>query len=136
MASKKWMEYQTMTTRAKKFGGAANYQAFLVSIGMLGGVGLLKSGEMLFNYITKRKENKKKAIELSEKIYEISTLPIEFENELGDAKDKITVGTKFIIGKIFEIAGEKSIFIEILDDDNNPYLLREDVLKKISNYSA
>lgn len=61
MASKKWMEYQTMTTRAKKFGGAANYQAFLVSIGMLGGVGLLKSGEMLFNYITKKERKQKES---------------------------------------------------------------------------
>ena len=63
MSSKKWMQYQRITTIAKKFGGANRYQAMLV---MLGSVGTLTVGKLIpfgkkiinKKKITKRKNNK------------------------------------------------------------------------------
>lgn len=133
MASKKWMEYQNMTTRAKRFGGANNYQAFLVMAGTLGGAALLKSGEFIFNKF-KSIRNGKIEDELSKVTYEVINLSEELSDEFGEAKNIIKVGSKFRVGKVFEIEGEKSLFIEIEGDDNNPYLLREEIVEKISNY--
>ncbi|UOC11444.1 hypothetical protein [Streptococcus equinus] len=133
MASKKWMEYQNMTTRAKHFGGANNYQAFLVMAGSLGGAALLKGGEFIFNKF-KSIRNGKIEDELLKVTYEVTNLPEELSDEFGDAKNIIKVGSKFRVGKVFEIEGEKSLFIEIVGDDNNPYLLREKIVEKISNY--
>lgn len=129
MASKKWMEYQNMTTRAKHFGGANNYQAFLVIAGAV----ILKSGEFIFNKF-KSIRNGKIEDELSKVTYEVTNLSEELSDEFGDAKNIIKVGSKFRVGKVFEIEGEKSLFIEIIGDDNNPYLLREKIVEKISNY--
>lgn len=133
MASKKWMEYQNMTTIAKRFGGANNYQAFLVMAGTLGGAALLKSGEFIFNKF-KSIRNGKIGDKLSKVTYEVINLSEELSDEFGDAKNIIKVGSKFRVGKVFEIEGEKSLFIEIVGDDNNPYLLGEEIVEKISNY--
>ena len=132
MASKKWMEYQNMTTRAKHFGGANNYQAFLVMAGSLGGAALLKGGEFIFNKF-KSIRNGKIEDELSKVTYEVTNLSEELSDEFGDAKN-IKVGTNLKARKLFEIEGEKSLFIEIVGEDNNPYLLREKIVEKISNY--
>ena len=129
MASKKWMEYQNMTTRAKKFGGADNYQAFLLLAGSLAGASLVALYDKFKSIRIGKIED-----ELSNVTYEVININEEVSDELGEAKDKIKIGSKFKVGKVFEIEGEKSLFIEIEGDDNNPYLLREEVVEKISNY--
>ena len=68
MASKKWMEYQNMTTRAKRFGGANNYQAFLTMAGVLVGAAVFKGGETVFN-VFKAIRNNKLENELSKNSY-------------------------------------------------------------------
>lgn len=129
MASNKWKKYQNMTTRAKKFGGADNYQAFLIFSGLLGGVTLKSLCDKF-----KSKRNGKIEDKLLNVTYEVTNVPEELSDELGDAKDTIKVGSKIRVGKVLEIEGEKSLFIEIEGDDNNPYLLKEEIVEKISNY--
>lgn len=97
--------------------------------GLLGGV-TLKS---LFDQF-KSKRNGKIEDKLLNVTYEVTNVSEELSDELGDAKDTIKVGSKIRVGKFLEIEGEKSLFIEIEGDDNNPYLLKEEIVEKISNY--
>ncbi len=120
---------------SKRFGGANNYKVFLTMAGVLVGAAVLKGGETIFNKFKSIRNNKIEN-ELSKNSYEVRDLPEEFFDELGDAKDRIKVGSKFRVGKVFEIEGENSIFVEIEGDDNNPYLLREVTVEKISNYKS
>lgn len=134
MSSKKWMEYQKMTTIAKKFGGANRYQAILV---LLGSVGTLTVGELIKfgKKIIKKKEKRKNDLDIENK-YTVTTVPEELLDELGDGKDSIISGSQFIVSKTFILDGEKAAFIDIIGDENNPYLIKSETLEKISNYNS
>lgn len=125
MSSKKWLEYQNMTTRAKKFGGANNYQIFLIAIGSLSTIGFHRVKKWYNNYFSSKK---------SKKLYTVTDLPADITEELKSDQINISLGTKFKVSDPFDIDGESSVFIEIVNDTNNPYLVRESVLKLISNY--
>lgn len=134
MSSKKWMEYQKMTTIAKKFGGANRYQAILV---LLGSVGTLTVEELIKfgKKIIKKKEKKTNDLDIENK-YTVTTVPEELLDELGDGKDSIISGSQFIVSKTFILDGEKAAFIDIIGDENNPYLIKSETLEKISNYNS
>ncbi|MBD5855926.1 hypothetical protein [Lactococcus lactis] len=134
MSSKKWMEYQKMTTIAKKFGGANRYQAILV---LLGSVGTLTVGELIKfgKKIIKKKEKRTNDLDIENK-YTVTTVPEELLDELGDGKDSIISGSQFIVSKTFILDGEKAAFIDIIGDENNPYLIKSETLEKISNYNS
>ena len=51
--------------------------------------------------------------------YEVINVSEEFSDELGDAKNTIKAGSRFRVGKVFEIEGEKSLFIEIEGNESN-----------------
>ncbi|MCZ8466773.1 hypothetical protein O8I67_06805 [Streptococcus uberis] len=134
MSSKKWMEYQRMTTVAKKFGGANKYQAILV---LLGSVGTL-TVEKLIQFgkkIIKKREKRTNDLDIENK-YTVTTVPEELLDELGDGKDSIISGSQFIVSKVFILDGEKAAFIDIIGDENNPYLIKSETLEKISNYNS
>jgi hypothetical protein len=138
MSSKKWMQYQRITTIAKKFGGANRYQAMLV---MLGSVGTLTVGKLIpfgKKIINKKKLPKEKItndLDIENK-YTVTTVPEELLDELGDGKDSIISGSQFIVSKTFILDGEKAAFIDIIGDENNPYLIKSETLEKISNYNS
>lgn len=134
MSSKKWMEYQKMTTIAKKFGGANRYQAILV---LLGSVGTLTVGKLIQfgKKIIKKKEKRTNDLDIENK-YTVTTVPKELLDELGDGKDSIISGSQFIVSKTFILDGEKAAFIDIIGDENNPYLIKSETLEKISNYNS
>lgn len=134
MSSKKWMEYQKMTTIAKKFGGANRYQAILV---LLGSVGTLTVEELIKfgKKIIKKKEKRTNDLDIENK-YTVTTVPEELLDELGDGKDSIISGSQFIVSKTFILDGEKAAFIDIIGDENNPYLIKSETLEKISNYNS
>lgn len=134
MSSKKWMEYQKMTTIAKKFGGANRYQAILV---LLGSVGTLTVGKLIQfgEKIIKKKEKRTNDLDIENK-YTVTTVPKELLDELGDGKDSIISGSQFIVSKTFILDGEKAAFIDIIGDENNPYLIKSETLEKISNYNS
>lgn len=125
MSGKKWLEYQNMTTRAKKFGGANNYQIFLIVIGSLSTIGFHSAKKWYNNYLSSKK---------SKKLYTVTDLPDDITKELQSDQINISLGTKFKVGDPFDIDGELSVFIEIVNDTNNPYLVKESLLKLISNY--
>ena len=134
MSSKKWMQYQRITTIAKKIGGANRYQAMLV---MLGSVGTLTVGKLIKfgKKIIKKKEKRTNDLDIENK-YTVTTVPEELLDELGDGKDSIISGSQFIVSKTFILDGEKAAFIDIIGDENNPYLIKSETLEKISNYNS
>lgn len=125
MSGKKWLEYQNMTTRAKKFGGANNYQILLIAIGSVSTIGLYRVKKWYKNYLSSKN---------SKRLYTVTDLPDNITEELKSDQINISLGTKFKVGNPFDIDGELSVFIEIVNDTNNPYLVKESVLKLISNY--
>ena len=130
MSGKKWSEYQNMTTHAKKFGGANNYQALLIALGSVSTLGILGIGQAIKWY--KNQASSKK----HEKIYTVIDLPGNIKEEFKTDKINIPLGTKFKVGNPFYIDDESSVFIDIINDNNNPYLLKESVVELISNYSS
>ena len=81
------------------------------------------------------KEKRTNDLDIENK-YTVTTVPEELLDELGDGKDSIISGSQFIVSKTFILDGEKAAFIDIIGDENNPYLIKSETLEKISNYNS
>ena len=114
--------YQWFTTVAKKVGGPINL--LLISAGA--GATVYKSSELLIKKgvkVIKAKVDRKKSKE-DIKQYVVKTAGTSNE------------GLKFEVGEKFNVlaADGIAILIEKIGDENNPYFVSEEFLKKISNY--
>lgn len=110
-----------MTTSAKKVGGPVN---FLILVGS-GGAALYKVCETGVKHCVKRfKASRRKNIKSNNTIYIITSL---VENNMG---------TPFELGGQFRVLviDDGVALIEIIGDENNPYVVSTEELKKISNY--
>lgn len=85
--------------------------------------------------IIKKREKRTNDLDIENK-YTVTTVPEELLDELGDGKDSIISGSQFIVSKVFILDGEKAAFIDIIGDENNPYLIKSETLEKISNYNS
>ena len=118
--------YQVLTTVAKKVGGPKNLILLTASAGAAIGITAYKGGEVLVKKgakaIKARIDNKKQAITVKQ--YVVKSFGISNE------------GVKFEVGEKFNVLATDgdAILIEKIGDENNPYFVSEELLKKISNY--
>ncbi|HEL2058093.1 TPA: hypothetical protein TY768_001269 [Streptococcus suis] len=132
MVSKKFQEYLDMTTRAKEFGGANNYQVALV----VGGIAVGYLATVAWNYFSKGIKPKKERTAKQanqEQLYKVVRLPKEAADELGKSCPSLTIGTRFHLIDQLEIAGKETAFIDIVGGKSNPYLVPFDILHSISD---
>mgnify|MGYP007126585367 CR=1 FL=1 len=122
--------YQTMTTWAKKAGGPVKLALLLLGGGMLLGGITVKGGEYAIKKgkqaISNHKEKKKYLLNTTQTIYTIN------QDALCDEKLKFKVGNTF---RVLESDGDATL-IELIGDDNNPYIVSEKLLEKISDYKS
>lgn len=115
--------YQWMTTAAKKVGGPGN---LLLLAGTAGAV-LYKGGETVVKQCIKTvKVNKsiKSATEAKGDLYKVTSTGISNE------------GLEFAVGDQFRVleADGDSVLIEKIGNENNPYFVSAELLRKISDY--
>lgn len=117
--------YQWLTTSAKKVGGPRN---LVVLIG-IGGAVTYKLIEIIA----------KKSIPLIKK-------PLSFNRDLYELKAKQYIvkypgvsndGVAFVVGEKFKAleVDKDVVLIEKIGDENNPYIVSTELLKKISDYN-
>lgn len=118
--------YQWLTTVAKKVGGPKNLVGIIAGTGAVTGVAIYKGGEIAVKKI-KKKMNKKEQQEISDTI-------IYSVKEDGVSNE----GLDFKIGDQFRVleTDKDAVLIEKIGDNNNPYFVSEELLKKISNYKC
>ena len=118
--------YQMLTTVAKKVGGPRNLILLTAGAGATIGITVYKGGEFLVKkgakVIKSRISSKKQAVDIKQ--YVVKTSGISNE------------GVKFEVGEKVNVLAkdDDAILIEKIGDENNPYYVSEEFLKKISNY--
>ena len=114
--------YLVMTKLAKKVGGPIN----LAMLTAASGAALYKCGEVVCKRAIKavnRSKKEKNAERITEDIYMVDS-PVKFEGGLEfDSKDKF---------RVLASDGD-SVMVEKLGDNNNPYFVSGEQLKKISD---
>ena len=119
-------QYQWVTTAAKKVGGPGVLLSLFAGGGILIGAVGSKIGSGIKNRYNRKKEEKQKI--------ENKNLAIIY-NIKKDGKDEQNIqfkkGDKFkVLAKI-----DDGLLIEIIGDDNNPYVVSLDFIINISDYS-
>ena len=115
--------YQWMTTTAKKVGGPVNFMLIIAS----GGAVAYKGLEMSFKYLIKHCKPSKNQASNNQVEKTVYTVTSQYENSEGltcSPEDKF---------RVLETDGDV-ILIEKVDDNNNPYVVSEELLRKISDY--
>lgn len=118
--------YQVLTTVSKKVGGPKNLILLTASAGAAIGITVYKGGEILVKkgvkVIKARIDSKKQVIDVKQHV--VKTPGISNE------------GVKFELGEKFNVlaADDDAILIEKIGDENNPYFVSKEFLKRISDY--
>ena len=118
-------EYQWITTTAKKVGGPIN---LLLLAGATGAV-IYKSSEVVIKQsirIVKARRKTMLAIEATKTPYEVTS--VGRSNE----------GLDFMVGdqfRVLETDGD-SVLIEKIGDNDNPYFVSAELLRRISNFEG
>ena len=117
--------YQWMTTTAKKVGGAG---AFMALIGV-GGYVILRSTEVVLTSALKSKLEQYRSRRES-RSDTVPTYEVDVDVKIEDIDLELHKGDKY---RILE-SDDSAIMIEVIGDENNPYVVHVDFLRAISNF--
>ena len=117
--------YQTIVTIAKKLGGPRNFVITLIGGGLVLGVGGAIGGKKAIKWISEKIKSKEIQYLENGRIFVVS---VESKGENG---------LHFKLGDKYKILSrdKDAIMIEILGNDNNPFVVSVELLKQISDYN-
>lgn len=135
MASKKWLEYQNMTTRAKQFGGADNYQLALLA----GGYVMFRVGEFAFKKLfhkfrTVKEQRENRLLQGGD--YEVLVLTDEQLKVLENVEVSLSVGDKINVKCITILDDVETALVEVNNDEQAIFYIPVDLLESISDYNS
>lgn len=117
--------YQWMTTTAKKVGGPLNFMLLIAGAGAVTYKTVETCVVCTAKGIKKLLEAKQYSVIADEKVYIITS------DEDTSKVVKFKIGDQF---KVLESDGD-AVLVEKIGDENNPYFISAEMLRKISNYN-